>query len=202
MDSIVSGRVRLLLVAGSAVGLLGLASPAAAQELTHEFVNPSFGGNPFNSDHLLAIANLDKPEAPDDSDPPLTPEEELVSQLESQLNSTLSSNILRAIQTATVGQTGEFFLGDTRINFVRTATETRVTFTNTQTGESRQIVIPVNSSTSPFGVASATGLTAERVLSATATQRSSVSGQASATASPAGRRGLGEIGLLSSPPPL
>ena len=33
------------------------AAPAAAQDVTYEPVDPSFGGNPFNSAHLLGIAN-------------------------------------------------------------------------------------------------------------------------------------------------
>ena len=35
----------------------GLSSATTAQDLVYEPVNPSFGGNPFNSAHLLAIAN-------------------------------------------------------------------------------------------------------------------------------------------------
>jgi curli production assembly/transport component CsgF len=34
--------------------MIALATPVSAQELKFEFRNPSFGGNPFNSDHLLA----------------------------------------------------------------------------------------------------------------------------------------------------
>jgi curli production assembly/transport component CsgF len=201
MNLIVSRGARRAAAAASAFYLFAVASPAAAQELAHEFINPSFGGNPFNSDHLLGIAGLDRPEKPEDSEPAPTPEELLVSQLEAQLNSTLSSNILRAIQTATPGQTGEFLLGVTRINFVRTATETRVTFTNTTTGETREIVLPVNP-TGPFGLSGATALSAERVLSISGGQRPTSSSQSAATQANGARRNLGEFGILSSPPPL
>ena len=48
-------------------------SAAAASDLKFEFNNPSFGGNPFNSAHLLAVANgqndYDDPDAIDRSDP-------------------------------------------------------------------------------------------------------------------------------------
>ena len=40
----------------SALALAGL-SPAAAQDITYQPIDPSFGGNPFNSAHLLGIAN-------------------------------------------------------------------------------------------------------------------------------------------------
>ncbi len=31
--------------------------PARASDLIYQPINPSFGGNPFNSSHLLALAN-------------------------------------------------------------------------------------------------------------------------------------------------
>ncbi|TVV76780.1 curli assembly protein CsgF, partial [Sphingomonas solaris] len=36
--------------------LIGASAPALA-EIVYQPVNPSFGGNPFNSSHLLGIAN-------------------------------------------------------------------------------------------------------------------------------------------------
>ena len=42
----------------SCLGLTTLAAePAAAGDLVYQPVDPSFGGNPFNSAHLLGIAN-------------------------------------------------------------------------------------------------------------------------------------------------
>ena len=43
---------------GASAGMvaLALAGSAAAQELVYTPVNPSFGGNPFNSAHLLGTA--------------------------------------------------------------------------------------------------------------------------------------------------
>src|SRR5687768_2330768 len=32
-------------------------SPAMSQDIVYQPINPSFGGNPFNSAHLLGIAN-------------------------------------------------------------------------------------------------------------------------------------------------
>lgn len=180
----------LALTAGS---LAWAISPASAQDLTFTFTNPSFGGNPFNSEHLLAIANLNRPEAPEDpEEPPPSPEDLLVSQLQAQLNSSLSSNILRAIQTAQPGQSGQFVLGDTQVTYVRSATETRVKFVNSKTGETREIVIPVSPTGSPLtGAANSRG-TAESVLSAAA--RSPLSSNSAEAG--------GELGSLLAPPPL
>jgi len=139
------------LVAGAA---FLAASPAAAQELVHTFTNPSFGGNPFYSDHLIGIANIHRPDAPEEpaEDPP-SEEELLAAQLRSQFLSQLTGEIRRRIQNAEPGDSGEFELGDQRISFVRTATETQITFVNTRTGETRRVVIPAGEDTDPFGAA-------------------------------------------------
>lgn len=128
------------------------AGPASAQELVHTFTNPSFGGNPFYSEHLLATANIHRPDEPEAPvvEPP-TEEEALAAQLRTQFLSQLTGEIRRRIQTARPGDTGQFELGDQRISFVRTATETQITFLNTRTGETRRVVIPAGSTTDPFG---------------------------------------------------
>ncbi|HZG47510.1 MAG TPA: curli assembly protein CsgF [Allosphingosinicella sp.] len=142
-------RLAATLLAGAAFFAAG---PASAQELVHTFTNPSFGGNPFYSEHLLATANIHRPDEPEEpSDPPPSEEELLASQLRSQFLSQLSGEIRRRIQTARPGDTGTFELGDQRISFVRTATETQITFLNTRTGETRRVVIPAGSNTDPFG---------------------------------------------------
>lgn len=137
---------RSLLIAG----LIAVSAPAAAQDLVHTFKDPSFGGNPFNSEHLLAIAGFDRPEQRTEA---TSPEDLLASQLRAQLTSSLSSSILTTIQTAKPGDTGSFTVGSQIISFTRTATETTVTFTNTRTGEVSTLVIPVAKTTtpSPFG---------------------------------------------------
>lgn len=163
------------IIAALAMILAGavFAVPAQAQELTHRFLNPSFGGNPFYSDHLLGIANIHRPKEPEDPEEPAPTEEELLArQLQARFLSQLSSTIRERIEGAKPGESGEFEFGDQRISFTRTATETRVTFVNTRTGESRVIVIPVQPSASSFaGGASAAGapgpsLSAEQALGA------------------------------------
>ncbi len=142
---------------GALVGLLlasaAFAGEAHAQELTHRFINPSFGGNPFYSDHLLSIANIHRPREPEEpaAEPP-TEEELIASQVRARLLSGLSSDILTRIESAQPGESGDFEFGDQRISFTRTRTETLVTFVNSRTGETRRVVIPVNNQTAPsFG---------------------------------------------------
>ena len=49
-------RVSHYIVAGTIL-LVSLNGAAAAGQLTYRPINPSFGGDPFNSAHLLGIAN-------------------------------------------------------------------------------------------------------------------------------------------------
>lgn len=186
-------ELKVFLAAFACFGLSFIVmGPARAQDFSYTFSNPSFGGNPFNSEHLLAIANIHRPDAP--ADPVPTSEELLVTQLQAQLNSTLSTNIVRAILTAQPGQSGQFTLGDTLVKYVRTEVETRVTFSNSQTGETREIVIPVNPNGSPVGSAQIPLLSAEGVLRASAPISGKSVSQSSAPLD------IGASGLLPPPP--
>jgi curli production assembly/transport component CsgF len=49
-------RVSHYIIAGTIL-LVSLNGAAAAGQLTYRPINPSFGGDPFNSGHLLGIAN-------------------------------------------------------------------------------------------------------------------------------------------------
>jgi hypothetical protein len=84
----------------------------------------------------------------------------------------VQSQILDRIRNAQPGQSGNFTLGDQQISFTRTATETRVTFVNTKTGETRVIVVPVPNSGGAFGstgTALAAGRSPEQALGALGT---------------------------------
>jgi curli production assembly/transport component CsgF len=151
-------RIRAVRRTVFAAGPLALiffgAGHASAQELTHRFINPSFGGNPFYSEHLLGIANIHRPKQPEaPADPPPTEEELIASQIRARLLSQLSGDVLDRIEAAKPGETGEFEFGEQRISFTRTLTETQVTFLNTRTGVTQRLVIPVNR---PAGVFSGT----------------------------------------------
>jgi curli production assembly/transport component CsgF len=138
-------------VLGLLLGTSFVGAPAASQELTHRFINPSFGGNPFNSDHLLSIANIGRPKEPQapGEDPP-TEEDLIASQIRARLLSQLTGDILDRIEAAKPGETGEFVFGNQRVNFTKSATETRITFLNLTTGKSNELVVPVRKNTDPF----------------------------------------------------
>ena len=122
--------------------LLTFAMPAAAQDLTYEPVNPSFGGNPFNSAHLLGIANAQNdyrdPRAASNS----SQSDIYARQLQSRLLSALSSQIVDAIFGGNPQERGTITFGGQTIVFVRGIEAVTLTITNNETGEVTGIVIP------------------------------------------------------------
>lgn len=180
-----------IVLAGAAAG-----GTAQAQELTHRFINPSFGGNPFNSDHLLGIANIHRPDEPEEEQPePDSFESQQAETIRRQLSAQIFEQIREKIRDAKPGESGTFEAGDQRISFTRTATETRVTFTNITTGKTEVVVVPVESSSTAFAAAtsSAPSLSAEQALGAIGTLGTVPNGPLSSGLS---------TSLLGSPPPL
>jgi curli production assembly/transport component CsgF len=123
-------------------GVLTLAAPAAAQDITYEPVDPSFGGNPFNSAHLLGIANAQN----DYKDPKAANNNSqadiFARQLQSRLLSALSSQIVDAIFGDNPQERGTIRFGGQTITFVRGLEDVTLTITDDDTGEVTTIVVP------------------------------------------------------------
>ncbi len=114
-----------------------------AQDLTYQPINPSFGGNPFNSGHLLGLANAQN----DFRDPRATTSsnsqaEIFARQLQSRLLSALSSQIVDAIFGENPQEQGTISFGGQTINFNRSLDSVTLTITDDGTGEVTTIVIP------------------------------------------------------------
>ncbi len=130
---------------GAALGcaLLGLATPATASTLIYTPTNPSFGGSPFNSAHLLAIANAtnkyEDPALKDANDPA----KQFVSQLQSRLLSSVASQIADKIFGENPAETGRFTFGDQVVEFVRGLESVTLTILNTVTGIKTIITLPI-----------------------------------------------------------
>lgn len=118
------------------------AVPAAAQDITYQPIDPTFGGNPFNSAHLLGVANAQN----DYKDPKATTNSSqadiFARQLQSRLLSALSSQIVDAIFGDDPQEQGTISFGGQTITFVRSLTEVTLTITDDDTGEVTTIVIP------------------------------------------------------------
>ena len=127
------------LAAGIAVAF---SQAAAAQDMVYTPIDPTFGGNPFNSAHLLGIANAQN----DYKDPKATANSSqadiFARQLQSRLLSALSSQIVDAIFGDNPQDSGTISFGGQTINFVRSLTEVTLTITDDDTGEVTTIVIP------------------------------------------------------------
>lgn len=129
--------------AGGVLAVVFLATPGSAQDLTYQPVNPSFGGNPFNSAHLLGIANAQN----DYRDPRSTTgsgsqADIFARQLQSRLLSALSSQIVDAIFGENPQQNGTIKFGGQTIDFSRGLEDVTLNITNDATGEVTTIVIP------------------------------------------------------------
>ena len=118
------------------------ATPANAQDIVYQPVDPSFGGNPFNSGHLLGIANAQN----DFKDPAAkqtsSQADIFARQLQSRLLSALSSQIVDAIFGDNPQERGTISFGGQTIDFVRSLTEVTLNITDDETGEVTTIVIP------------------------------------------------------------
>jgi curli production assembly/transport component CsgF len=134
-------RARLLIAAIGGI-VLGC-SAAKAQDIVYQPIDPSFGGNPFNSAHLLGIANSQN----DYRDPRSTASSNsqadiFARQLQSRLLSALSSQIVNAIFGENPQERGTISFGGQTIDFVRSLEEVTLNIRNDETGEVTTIVIP------------------------------------------------------------
>jgi len=126
--------------------LLSLCESVSAQDIVHGFQNPSFGGNPFNSSHLLGLAEIqNQHEEPRDtvSATANSQSDLFVRQLQSRLLSSLSSSLSEAITGAEAGTSDTITIGDQEIFYERTLDDVSVVITSLLDGSSTTIRVPV-----------------------------------------------------------
>lgn len=130
--------------------LLGIAmlfcpvgSAAIAQDIVYEPVNPSFGGNPFNSNHLLGVANAQNDYRDPRTSSNSSQADIFARQLQSRLLSALSSQIIDAIFGDNPQESGTISFGGQTIKFFRSLDSVTITITNDETGEETVIVVPL-----------------------------------------------------------
>jgi curli production assembly/transport component CsgF len=134
---------RLVLSGAVAVALtLMAAQTAAADELKFQFTNPSFGGNPFNSSHLLSVAN-----AQNDNERPSTASQQsqadqFVRLLQSRLLSALASQVSDAILGENAQPSGQIVYGTQTVQWETLLDSIRLTITEADTGAVTVIEIP------------------------------------------------------------
>ena len=119
-----------------------VSQPAAAQDIVYTPVNPSFGGNPFNSAHLLGIANAQNDFRDPKAQSSSSQADIFARQLQSRLLSALSSQIVDAIFGENPQESGTISFGGQTIDFRRDLENVTLNITNDETGEITTIVIP------------------------------------------------------------
>lgn len=126
-----------------------------ASELVYSPRNPSFGGNPLNSGHLLGIASAQREATASDfvdesatdlgldsgSDQDSTAEL-FTRQLQSRLLSALAGQVTDAIFGDNPQDQGVVTFGDTTVSFERTLDSIRLTIADSLDGTLTEIVVP------------------------------------------------------------
>lgn len=116
---------------------------ASAQDITYQPINPTFGGNPFNSAHLLGVANAQNNYRDPKSTTGSSQGDLFARQLQSRLLSALSSQLIDAIFGENPQERGTFTLGGQTVTFIRDLESVTITITNDETGEITTIVVPL-----------------------------------------------------------
>ncbi|MDV5168994.1 curli assembly protein CsgF [Photobacterium rosenbergii] len=119
------------------LGIACFSISAIATELTYRPINPSFGGNPLNSSHLLGIANaINDHKNPDASS--ILDEQSDLDRLAASLESRLISQLLSDVGN---GNTGQLSTDDFLLNIVDNNGELTIQITDKETGESSTIQV-------------------------------------------------------------
>ncbi len=116
--------------------LMAISAKVSASELVYTPINPSFGGNPLNSAHLLGVANaINDHKAPDDG---LLDEQSDLERLAASLESRLISQLLSDVGN---GNTGQLVTNDFVLNIVDNNGSLVIQITDKETGESSTIQV-------------------------------------------------------------
>lgn len=133
-------KLRRDLSLGIALATSVLATSAAAQDFSYTPTSPTFGGNPFNSSHLLGVASAQNKYKEKTS---TTSQADLFSkQLQSRLLSALASQVTDAIFGDNPQESGTITFGGQTITFARSLDSVKLTITDADTGAVTDIEIP------------------------------------------------------------
>jgi curli production assembly/transport component CsgF len=128
--------------AGMSLAVLATATSAAADEMRFQFTNPSFGGNPFNSSHLLGVANAQNDNERPRSESQQSQADQFVRLLQSRLLSALASQVGESILGENAQPTGRIVYGTQTVEWETLLDSIRLTITEADTGSVTIIEIP------------------------------------------------------------
>ena len=120
---------------------------ASASQITYTPVDPSFGGNPLNSSHLMSVANAQNnysaPKTPTTTSATQTQANLFLQQLQSRFLSALASNVTDAIFGANPQDHGKIVFGDQTITFDRGLDAVSINIFDSGTGQTTDISVPI-----------------------------------------------------------
>jgi curli production assembly/transport component CsgF len=131
------------LKASLAAAVFAVAAPVAAQDVVYRPISPTFGGNPFNSNHVLGVANANNNTRDPRAATSNSQADIFARQLQSRLLSALSSQIVDAIFGDNPQESGTISFGGQTIEFFRSLDEVTLIIRNDETGEETRIVVPL-----------------------------------------------------------
>jgi len=137
-----TGRITHALAAGLVLAGAAGAGSAGAQDLVYEPVNPSFGGDPFNSSHLNNLAQQQNDFDDQQAFDPPTAQEQFADSLERRILSRTSQTITDRIFGENPQDSGEFTVGQQRISFEQVGDQVDITLVDLQTGAETNLTIP------------------------------------------------------------
>ena len=111
-------RTRLSIVCISAILAISLGSGARAQDMVYTPLNPSFGGDPFNSAHFLSLAEIQNQFAEEfDFDNEQTTAEQFVESINSSLIAGSASTLSEAVFEEGSPPSGVITLDDATVTY-------------------------------------------------------------------------------------
>jgi curli production assembly/transport component CsgF len=122
--------------------LAGLLSTPAAADLIYKPINPSFGGEPFNSSHLQGLAGSQNQFKDSTTRKEQSSSERFLAMLQSRLYSSLASQVADAIFGENAQDSGTITFDDQTISFTNDGTQITLVITDLNTGQVTNIVIP------------------------------------------------------------
>ncbi|MGH1350475.1 MAG: curli assembly protein CsgF [Methyloligellaceae bacterium] len=120
-----------------------LVQSVSAGDLVYTPLNPSFGGSSFNSAHLLATAEAQKPkEKPKATSSSQSSSERFIRLLESRLYSSLATAVSEAIFGDSAQPSGTITFDTQQVAYTNNGTEIQLTITDFATGQVTNITVP------------------------------------------------------------
>ena len=126
-----------------AIVLIGKTAAVHAQDIAYSPINPSFGGSPFNSSHLLGIAGAQKPEKARAASAESAPSELFLRQLQSRLLSALAGQVTDSIFGDNPQDHGTISFGNQLVTFQRGLDTVVLTVVDLAAGTTTEIEIPI-----------------------------------------------------------